>query len=125
MRSLTHAAIAATLLHAVDISAQECSVKIKSEYPAPVVAEGWNARLIVSGLAKPRGILFDKNKNLLVVEAGSGIKQIKFASDDTATCLVTGKDKTLITMRTVSPSYPTPILIPATANKTTTAHTQH
>ncbi|KAK0641245.1 soluble quino protein glucose/sorbosone dehydrogenase [Cercophora newfieldiana] len=104
MRSLTaQAVLAAFLLQAAVTTAQgQCSVDIKSEYPAPVVAAGYQARLIVSGLSRPRGIIFDKSGNLLVVESGNGIRQIRFSSDDKATCLAANADKTLISLRSLN-----------------------
>ncbi|KAK4444662.1 soluble quino protein glucose/sorbosone dehydrogenase [Podospora aff. communis PSN243] len=97
---MVRAAIAAALLHAAGTSAQAaCSVNLRSQYPAPQTAEGYQARLIVSGLSRPRGIIFDKSGNLLVVETRSGaIKQINFASDDKATCLAAGQTRTLVSM---------------------------
>ncbi|KAF2189696.1 soluble quino protein glucose dehydrogenase, partial [Zopfia rhizophila CBS 207.26] len=40
---------------------------------APSVASGYEARLIINGLTKPRGIHFDNKGNLLVVERGKGV----------------------------------------------------
>ncbi|KAK0617420.1 soluble quino protein glucose/sorbosone dehydrogenase [Immersiella caudata] len=101
MRSLpAQATIVATLLQAVGTSAQgECSVNLRSEYPAARAAEGYQARLIVSGLSRPRGIIFDKSGNLLVVESRAGeVTQINFSTDDKVTCLAGSQTKTLVSM---------------------------
>jgi glucose/arabinose dehydrogenase len=48
-------------------------------YPAPVVASGWQAQLIVTGLSSPRSMLFDTNGHLLVVQAGQGVINLELA----------------------------------------------
>ncbi|KAK0743383.1 hypothetical protein B0T18DRAFT_430670 [Schizothecium vesticola] len=95
-RFLPHA-LAALLLSAGGATAQACSVNLQSSYPAPAVHPDFSARLVVGGLTKPRGIILDKAKNLLVVEAKIGIKRISFASDNGLTCLAVGDVKTLLT----------------------------
>ena len=98
---LSHVGAAALLLLLAPAAAQDCAVRLESSYPAPVAAPGYNARLIASGLSRPRSILFDKNKNLLVVEAGTGIQRLSFSSDDGGTCLVVGDTKNLVSDRNV------------------------
>ena len=51
-------------------NAQSCSTP---NYPAPSLADGYVARLVTSDLRTPRGIKFDSNGALLVVESGHGI----------------------------------------------------
>jgi glucose/arabinose dehydrogenase len=50
-----------------------CSSTIAPKYPTPSVAQGWEARIIRNGLHSPRGLIFDSNGKLLVVEEGTGI----------------------------------------------------
>ncbi|KAK1831081.1 soluble quino protein glucose/sorbosone dehydrogenase [Podospora conica] len=99
MYRLLPSALVALVLHASGVTAQACSVNIESSYPAPAVHPDFSARLIVGGLTKPRGIIFDKAKNLLVVEAKVGIKRISFSSDNGLTCLAVGDVKTLVQNR--------------------------
>lgn len=102
MRFFPSQAVIASCVLSDCVTAQDCPVNLQSSYPAPVVAAGYSARLIVGGLSSPRGILFDKNKNLLVVEARRGIKHITFSSDDGATCIAVGNTKTLVSDSNVS-----------------------
>ncbi len=48
-------------------------------YPAPVVAPGWQAQLVATGLSAPRSILFDASGHLLVVQAGHGVVNLELA----------------------------------------------
>jgi len=43
------------------------------------VASGYAVQRVASGLSKPRGIIFDAQDNLLVVQSGVGISQLPFA----------------------------------------------
>lgn len=106
MYRLVSHALAALLLHAGGATAQACSVNLQTSYPAPVVHPDFSARLVVEGLTKPRGIILDKAKNLLVVEAKIGIKRISFVSDNGLTCLAVGDVKTLVQNRDASPILP-------------------
>lgn len=85
----------AALLLALGATSQSCSNHLKASYPAPVVADGYNAQLIVAGLSKPRGLLFDSEGALLVVESGVGITHIVLR-DDKVTCLGPSKTTRLI-----------------------------
>jgi glucose/arabinose dehydrogenase len=67
------------------VSAQSCP-NLSSGNPAPVLAAGWEARLVATGLSTPRGIIFDGQGNLLVVEGGTGVTGLAF-SDGGGTCL--------------------------------------
>lgn len=97
--SILQAAFVALVLHSQSTASQgigSCSVDLKASYPAPVVAADYNARLISTGLQRPRGLVFDKNSALLVVEFRTGISHVTFSSDDGATCLAVGKTVTLV-----------------------------
>lgn len=85
----------AALLLAFGAGAQSCSHSLSPSYPAPVVAEGYAAQLIISGLTKPRSILFDTEGALLVVESGVGITHIAL-QDDGDTCIGSGNTTRLI-----------------------------
>ena len=74
--------------------ASSCSSTIKS--PAtPSVAPGYVARLVANKLSTPRGITFDSQDNLLVVESGTGITALKI-SDDGGGCISSPSRKTVI-----------------------------
>ena len=48
-----------------------------ASYPTPSVTSGWDARLMINGFMRPRGIIFDTAGNLLVVDSGIGIVGIQ------------------------------------------------
>jgi hypothetical protein len=64
-----------------------CPTILTPTYNAPVVAPGWTAQLVVTGLTSPRSIIFDDVGALLVVQSGKGIQHITF-DDYGDTCLV-------------------------------------
>ncbi len=72
-------------------AAQTCSNKLNVTYPAPVAASGWEYRLIANGLRRPRGIAFDDDGGLLVVESGVGLTHWTL-NDEGGTCL-TGEEQ--------------------------------
>ncbi len=109
MRGVFQAAVAGLLQSAVS-SAQttaaaapgSCPTVLRPSYNSPVVGGGWVAQLIVTGLKSPRGILFDQNGALLVVQQGTGIQHVTF-KDNGGTCLIVDKSQTLINLSDVSP----------------------
>ncbi|KAL1845363.1 hypothetical protein VTK73DRAFT_624 [Phialemonium thermophilum] len=72
-----------------------CPTVLVPSYQAPVVAGGYVAQLIATGLKRPRGILIDSNGALLVVQQGSGIVHLKL-SDHGGTCVSVQKSTTLV-----------------------------
>ncbi|KAL2119698.1 hypothetical protein VTJ04DRAFT_6659 [Mycothermus thermophilus] len=72
-----------------------CPNNLTPAYNPPVVAEGWKAQLVATGLSRPRGIKFDSAGNLLVVEPGVGLTRLTF-EDYGGTCLVVKEKKTII-----------------------------
>jgi glucose/arabinose dehydrogenase len=81
--------------------AQSCP-SLTANYPAPSVALGYEAKLVAQGLKVPRGLIFDNNNNLLVLERGTGVTS--FAIDVTGSCVTLKDKKTLVGDNTVS--YP-------------------
>jgi glucose/arabinose dehydrogenase len=77
------------------------TVLTSSAYSAPVVGSGYTAQLIATGLTKPRGLIFDKNGAILVVESGVGITRIQF-DDKGGTCLLKAQSSTMIHDNSVS-----------------------
>jgi glucose/arabinose dehydrogenase len=59
---------------------------------APVVAAGYTAKVLINGLKTPRGMLFDSQGNLLIVEqGGAGVRLVKLADGGTSVCVATSK----------------------------------
>jgi len=81
-------------------SSASCATLTPS-YDAPVAADGWKAQLIATGLTKPRGIKFDSNGGLLVIEAGVGLRRLTF-TDNGGTCLSLKGNTSVITDDEVS-----------------------
>ena len=52
----------------------------------PSMASGYSARLIATGLSRPRGIIVDHNDKLLVVEQRQGVRAITW-NDEGGNCL--------------------------------------
>ncbi|KAL2136449.1 hypothetical protein VTI74DRAFT_3682 [Chaetomium olivicolor] len=63
-----------------------CATILAPSYTPPVVADGWSAQLVATGLKSPRGIKFDSKGGLLVVEAGSGLRHLTL-QDSGGTCV--------------------------------------
>ncbi|KAH6842914.1 hypothetical protein B0I37DRAFT_206524 [Chaetomium sp. MPI-CAGE-AT-0009] len=94
MTSLVKQAAAAAVLLSSSVAAQDittsqasaCATVLTPSYSAPVAAKGWKAQLIATNLTNPRGIKFDSNGGLLVLEARSGLRHLTF-NDNGGTCL--------------------------------------
>lgn len=76
-------------------AAGACPTVLKPSYEAPVVGSGWTAQLIATGLKKPRGIIFDQNGALLVVQQGSGIVRLTL-TDNGGTCLAVNQTSNVV-----------------------------
>ena len=74
---------------------------LKPSYPAPIVANGWQAQLVAQGLKSPRSIVFDSNGGLLVVQQGNGIVHLQLTGGGGA-CFNVAKKTTLIDNSSVS-----------------------
>ena len=92
---------AAASLWAATASAATCSTTLTSK-AAPVVANGYSARLVATNLTRPRSLLFDSAGNLLVVQSGKGIASLSLR-DDGGTCVtVAGSPQDVVLDRSVS-----------------------
>lgn len=100
LRSVAVAASSAALLLAGSASA-DCSNKLKVDYPAPTAAKGWTYQLVAQNFTKPRGIAFDKDGGLVVVDSGAGLVHLKL-KDDGDTCVSVAERKTLLESKEVS-----------------------
>lgn len=78
-----------------------CTAALTPSYAPPAVAEGWRAQLVATGLSRPRGMKFDSNGNLLVVESRVGITHLTF-DNKSGGCLTVGRRRTLVADRAVS-----------------------
>lgn len=78
-----------------------CTNSLSVDYPEPVAADGWSYRLIAANLTRPRGIVFDTEGSLIVVDAGVGLVHISFDDDD-GSCLHVRETKTLLENEDVS-----------------------
>jgi len=85
-------------------TAATCSDTLTPSYAAPSVAPGYEARLVANGLYKPRGIIFDTNGNLLVVQQGGGIAGLRL-SDGGGACLSVAANATVVKNANVSRTH--------------------
>src|SRR3954452_15436452 len=86
------------------VTAQSVTCNLEPKYAAPVMADGWESRLVVNGLKRPRSILFDTEGALLVVEQRTGIRHLRLA-DGSGTCLSMQEETTLVQDSEVSYSH--------------------
>ncbi len=93
MKLYTSIALSAAWLQAA--SAQDVTCNLTPDYPAPVMADGWESRLIMTGLSRPRSILFDSEGGLLVVQQRAGITHLQLA-DGNGTCLSVARRTELV-----------------------------
>lgn len=90
-----------SLLFSITSAQQSCSNNLSVTYPAPLAASGWRFRLIANGFTRPRGIAFDSDGGLLVVESGAGVTHLTL-DDEGGTCLTVKSKKRLISDENVS-----------------------
>lgn len=93
--SLSIWALVTALLGTTLAQTPACPTILTPSYSAPVVGSGWTAQIVANGLTKPRGLVFDANGALLVVQQGVGILRMTFV-DNGGTCLVVNETKTLV-----------------------------
>jgi hypothetical protein len=79
---------------------QKCTSSLAiSPIDSSIVSKGFTARVIASNLTTPRGIAFDKEGNLLVVEKTKGITALQIKEE--GNCITAVTKKTVITDPTV------------------------
>ncbi|CAI4213410.1 unnamed protein product [Parascedosporium putredinis] len=86
--------ILATALFAVGALAK-CENVIVPAYQAPTLANGWQGQLVGNGFKKPRTLHFDSEGNLIILDAGVGVRRVKF-TDNGDTCLEISENKLLV-----------------------------
>jgi glucose/arabinose dehydrogenase len=84
-------ALTSALLLSPSLAQTTCAT-VSPKY-APVVAAGYNAKVLMNGLKTPRGMLFDSQGNLLIVEqGGAGVRLVKLTDGDgTNVCVASSK----------------------------------
>ena len=58
-----------------------CESPIAPQNAAPSVAPGFHVEVVANGLRDPRGIMFDREGGLLVVEHGYGVSRLSLTGD--------------------------------------------
>lgn len=72
-----------------------CASALQPSYPAPSLAPGYTAQLIATNLTKPRGLIFDSQGHLLVVQQQVGITSLRI-QDDGGRCLKVSQKSDII-----------------------------
>ncbi|KAH8791020.1 hypothetical protein BGZ57DRAFT_949007 [Hyaloscypha finlandica] len=81
LKSFTILALTSALLLSPALAQTTCAT-ISPKY-APVVTAGYTAKVLMNGLTAPRGMLFDSQGNLLIVEqGGAGVRLVKLTHGD-------------------------------------------
>jgi glucose/arabinose dehydrogenase len=91
----TLAATAVVLRPVVAQSSTSSCLVPKPSYAAPSTAPGWAAAPIATGLFKPRGILFDTEGRVLVVQQNKGIVGLTL-NDGGGLCVNVKENKTVV-----------------------------
>jgi hypothetical protein len=94
--AITCGLLADNTLAQSSIAGASCSPTLSASYAAPSVADGYVARLVANNLTSPRGIKFDSQGALLVVEKGVGITALSLV-DAGRGCISVGGRKTVVT----------------------------
>lgn len=62
-------------------AATACASPIAPQNGAPLVAPGFRVEVVANGLRDPRGIIFDREGGLLVVEQEHGVSRLRLTGD--------------------------------------------
>ncbi|KAJ9647877.1 hypothetical protein H2201_001243 [Coniosporium apollinis] len=76
-------------------SSASCSTTLTARYPAPSIADGYQARLVATNLDTPRGIKVDRNGNLLIVTRDAGIVALSL-TDEEGGCITAADVQTVV-----------------------------
>lgn len=77
-------------------ASSSCTSTLQPSYPAPSLAPGYKAQLIAQNLTKPRGLIFDSDGQLLVVQQQVGITSLSIQDQDGNGCLTVTKKTDLV-----------------------------
>lgn len=83
---------AQVLLFGQALAQASCSALFTPTYPSPSLASGYQARLIATGLTRPRAMVVDANDNLLVAEVGRGVTSHSIVDDSGCVSLANSHD---------------------------------
>ena len=90
-----------SLFSVVAVAQSSCSSTLTPTNSAQLtVASGYRTNVVAAGLTRPRGMQFDTNGNLLVVEQGRGISWLSLA-DNGGPCISVRDRGTVISDRSV------------------------
>jgi hypothetical protein len=78
MKTYTSYSIALAVWTTLAQTSSAACPTLKASYAAPVLSDGWEATLIANDLTAPRGIVFDTEGGLLVIDKGVGIVRYEF-----------------------------------------------
>ena len=82
----------------------KCENVIVPNYQTPSLASGWQGQLVANGFKKPRTLHFDTEGNLIVLDAGVGVRRVKF-TDNGDTCLQVAENQLLVDNKDVCESH--------------------
>jgi len=91
-----------TLLIASTSLAQEICKGSFPQLDPTIVAKGFTTYVLARNLSSPRGIIFDKEGNLLVLERSKGITALKLKDDNN--CMSVASKTAVVTDENVSDS---------------------
>lgn len=86
--------LATSVLLTASLVAADCSNNLQPSSQV-VAAKGWSYRVVANGFKRPRGIMFDNNDGLLVIDSGAGLVHLSL-KDDGGTCVSVSDNKTLV-----------------------------
>lgn len=100
MKNILHTLLAASfalpfVFAQTNIASASCSPTLTANHTAPTVASGFVARLVATHLASPRGIKFDSEGHLLVIESGTGMTALTL-KDSGNGCISESSRKTVV-----------------------------
>lgn len=81
LRLASSVVLTATAQTISSTTAPACQSSIAPQHAAPSVMPGFRVEVVANGLRDPRGILFDVEGGLLVVEQSHGISRLRLTGD--------------------------------------------
>jgi hypothetical protein len=93
--------ISSPLLALADTTVACAAAAVQADYPAPLLAPGFSARLVANGFHLPRSLVFDSAGHLLMLEQSIGVSVLTL-NDAGGDCVSVTKKNTIIANYTVS-----------------------
>jgi hypothetical protein len=91
------------LLSHTAIAQKECGVTSDSVSTPLIAATGYEYQLLAKGLTKPRGIVFDSQGHLLVLESGKGITALTLKDEGPTSCVLVEANQPVVEGRADQP----------------------